>query len=171
MSQSVISRIERNARPKLTIDEASILCAVLGLQLHVKAYPAGSPVRDAAQLRVAARLRAIVADAFTWRTEVAVAGSGDMRAWDVHLSGPAAIGIDIETRLHDIQALQRRLELKFRDGDVDRVVLVVAGTRHNRLVVREHRAALLSTLPLDTALVLRALRAGDAPPANGLVLI
>ena len=167
----MISRIERNARPRLTIDEASVVCAVLGLHLHVKAYPAGSPVRDAAQLRVATRLRPHVSERFIWRTEVAVGGHGDLRAWDVHLSGPARIGIDIETRLHDMQALQRRLELKLRDSDVDLVVLVVAGTRHNRRVVREHRAALLSTLPLDTAEVLAALRSGEAPRASGLVLI
>lgn len=167
----MVSRIERNARPNLSIDEAAVICAVLGLRLHVKAYPAGSPVRDAAQLRVAARLRSQVSDRFAWRTEVPVGPAGDLRTWDVLLDGPAAVGIDIETRLHDMQALQRRLELKFRDSGVDRVVLVIAGTRHNRVVVREHRSSLLSTLPLDTAEVMAALRSGVAPRANGLALI
>jgi transcriptional regulator with XRE-family HTH domain len=171
LSQSVVSRIERNARPNLSIDEAAVMCAILGLRLHVKAYPAGSPVRDAAQLGVAARLRSQVSDRFAWRTEVPIGGAGDLRAWDVCLSGPATIGIDIETRLQDMQALQRRLELKLRDSDVDRVVLVVAGTRHNRAVIREHRGALSSTLPLDTAEVMAALRSGEVPRANGLALI
>jgi len=79
--------------------------------------------------------------------------------------------VDAETRLRDVQALLRRLELKWRDSEVPRLVLLVAGTHHNRRVVREHRAALLSTLPLDTAQVLRALRAGEAPPQNGIVLL
>ncbi len=171
LSQTMISRIEREARPNLTFDEASIVCAALGLKLHTKAYPAGSPVRDAAQLRLLARFRPEISDAFTWRTEVPVGDRGDLRAWDVLLEGPATIGVDAETRLHDMQALQRRLELKWRDSGTDRLVLLIAGTHHNRDVLREHRAALLSTFPLGTADVLRSLRTGEAPSANGIVLL
>jgi hypothetical protein len=47
------------------------------------------------------------------------------------------IGIDIETRLYDVPALRRRPELKFRDSDVDRVILVVAG--HRESGVASHR--------------------------------
>ena len=105
------------------------------------------------------------------RTEVPVGGRGDLRAWDVVLDGPIQIAIDAETRLHDIQALQRRLELKRRDSRVSRVILLVAATRHNRSVLREHREALSSTLPLDSPSVLEALREGRAPEASGILVL
>ncbi|MFV2062245.1 MAG: helix-turn-helix domain-containing protein [Chloroflexota bacterium] len=173
LSQSMISRTERNARAKLTVDELAVMCSALGLRLHLKAYPAGSPVRDAGQLRLLQRFRAVLGERFRWRSEVPVGDHGDMRAWDVVLEGPGQIriGVDAETRLHDLQATQRRLELKWRDSGLLRVVLLVAATRHNRAVLHEHRPSLLSTLPLDSTVVLAALRAGDAQSANGIVIL
>lgn len=171
MSQSLVSRTERGLRPEVTIDQAAMLCATLGLRLSVRAYPAGSAVRDAAQLRLLGDLRNEVSAAYGWRTEVPVGGRGDLRAWDAVLDGPARIAVDAETRLHDIQAIQRRTELKRRDSDVDLVVLLVAATRHNREVLREHRAALLSTFPLDSRELLRALRTGRVPGGSGIVLL
>lgn len=87
------------------------------------------------------------------------------------LDGPGTIVIDAETRLRDMQALQRRLELKLRDSGSPRLILVVAATHHNRRVVREFRTALASTLPLDSRPVLAALREGALPRDNGLVLL
>lgn len=106
-----------------------------------------------------------------WSSEVPVGGDGDLRAWDVLLRGDVAIGIDAETKPRDIQALQRRTELKWRDSGVARVVLVVAATKHNQAVLREHRGALVSTFPLDTPDVMATLRVGSAPAANGIVVI
>ena len=170
-SQSKVSRTERAMRPNLTIDEASAMCAVLGLSLAVRAYPEGLPVRDAASLRLLERFRARISESFSWRREVPVAGFGDLRAWDAMLDGPATVGVDAETRITDVQALQRRLQLKQRDSGIACIVLLVAATRHNRLVLRLHRQALASTLPLDTGQVMRALRRGEAPPASGIVLL
>jgi transcriptional regulator with XRE-family HTH domain len=171
LSQTMVSRIERSQRTRLTIGEAAVMCAALGLRLHLKAYPEGLPVRDAAQLKLLARFRRQVSGTFGWRTEVPVGEQGDLRAWDVVLGASVGIGVDAETRLHDMQALQRRLELKLRDSAVGRVVLVISGTHHNRDVLRAHRSALMSTLPLDTAAVMRSLRAGDVPPHNGIVVL
>ena len=84
---------------------------------------------------------------FRWQSEAPVVTGGDMRAWDVLLSGLVVIGVDAETRLHDIQAIQRRTALKRRDGAVDRVLLVIADTRHNRRVLEEHSVALAGTFP------------------------
>ena len=95
---------------------------------------------------------------------------GDPRAWDVVLDGPGTIGIDAETRLRDVQAIQRRSELKWRDAGLDRLVLLIAATHHNRVVIREHRAALASTFPADTAEVMTALRRGQLPARNGIVV-
>ena len=105
------------------------------------------------------------------RFEVGLAVPGDKRAWDAWLDGPGDIAIDAETRLQDVQDLQRRLELKWRDSGRPRVVLVVSASRHNRRVIREHRAALACTLPLDTREVLASLRVGEVPRANGIVFV
>jgi hypothetical protein len=153
------------------IDELAAHCAVLGLQLSLKAYPDSSPVRDVAQLRLIERFRPRVGARFGWRSEVLVRGTGDLRAWDVQLDGSGSIGVDAETRLHDIQALQRRVEAKRRDSGVDRVVLLVASTRHNRRVLCEHREALRSTFPADTPEILAALRQGRLPGSNGIVVL
>lgn len=117
------------------------------------------------------RLRAQERPRFRSQSEVPIGRYGDLRAWDVRLDGPGSIGIDAETRLHDIQALQRRCETKWRDSGTNRVVLVVAATHHNRSVLRDHREALRSTFPGDTAAVLGAIRSGLLPAANGLVVI
>ena len=170
LSQSVVSRVER-ARRGPGLEALAALSAVLGYRLSVKLYPAGSPVRDAAQLRLLERFRARLSPEWRWATEVLVGPSGDLRAWDLRLAGPGTVGIDAETRLHDLQALQRRCEAKGRDSGVDRVVLLVAETHHNSRVLREHREALRSTFPLETRAIMAALRAGKLPPDSGIVVL
>ena len=171
LNQSRVSRTERVQRVPPRIDELAAHCAVLGLRLSLKAYPEASPVRDVAQLRLLERLRARIDPRFRWRSEVPIGDAGDLRAWDVRLDGPGSIGIDAETRVYDIQALQRRTETKWRDSGVDRVVLLVASTRHNRRVLNEHRDTLRSTLPADTPEIMTALRRGHLPGSNGIVLL
>jgi transcriptional regulator with XRE-family HTH domain len=171
LSQSAISRIERASPVSLRVDELARHSAALGLRLSLRLYPEGEPVRDAGQLRLLRRFRAELGERFDWRTEVPVAGAGDGRAWDVVLSGPGTIGVDAETRLRDVQAVQRRSELKWRDACLDRLVLLLAATRHNRAVLREHRAALSSTFPADSTEVMAFLRRGRLPPRNGIVIL
>ena len=171
LTQSRISRTERGRRLPPRLDELGVHCAALGLRLSVKAYPEGMPVRDVAQLRLLQRLRLQLHSELGWKTEVMVGGLRDERAWDAVIFGPQKVGVDAETRLRDMQALQRKVESKWRDSGVSRVVLLVAATRHNRAVLREFRAALASTFSLETAAVMKALRAGEALPANGIVVL
>jgi hypothetical protein len=171
LSQARLSRLELAVDTPARVDELAVVCAVLGLRLSLKAYPDGHAVRDAAQLGVIARLRPRVPPVFRWRTEVPIGGTGDLRAWDVQLDGPGSVGIDAETRLSDVQALQRRSELKQRDSGVDVMVLLVARSRHNAAVLRTHRAALASTFPAATYEVMSALRAGRVPSRNGIVVL
>jgi len=171
LTQSRVSRTERAERLPARVDELAAHCAALGLRLSLKAYPDGSPVHDVAQLGLLERFRGRLDPQFRWRTEVLVGGAGDLRAWDMQLDGPGSIGIDAETRLHDIQALQRRFEAKWRDSGVDRIVLLVASSRHNRRVLAEHRDALLSTFPADTPEIMAALRRGRLPGSNGIVIL
>lgn len=171
MSQSAVSRVELAQATGVTILDLARHCSALGLRLTLKTFPAGVPVRDAAQLSLIDRLRPQLHPIWRQSTEMLVGAPGDLRAWDLFLRGTGTIGLDAETRLHDLQALQRRCEAKARDSGVDRIVLLVADTHHNRRVLREHREALRSTFPLDTRAVMATLRVGALPAASGIVLL
>jgi hypothetical protein len=107
------------------------------------------------------------------RREVPLPEAGDRRAWDGWIvGGDGVFGAEGDTHLLDVQALNRRFELKLRDDPrVSGMILVVARGAHNREVLREHREALRATFPLDGAGVLRALGAGRLPPASGILML
>ena len=79
--------------------------------------------------------------------------------------------LEAETVLADIQALDRRIGLKMEDDDVDRVILLVADTRRNRDVLRSQPSLLRSRFPLDSGLILAALRAGRLPERSGILVL
>ncbi len=63
-------------------------------------------------------------------------GPRDRRAWDAVIEGQGwRIGVEAETRLHDVQSLLRRVALKQRDGAVSAVILLVNDTANNRRVL------------------------------------
>jgi len=168
VSGDKIWKIEHERLPSLSVVDACEIGAVLGFDLAARLYPNGAPVRDQAQAAKLLRLLLNVGEPLSYRTDVALPqreGQPDMRAWDAVLSGHGErTGIELESRLTDMQATTRRHNLKRRDDAVDHFLLVVADTRHNRRVVREF-AELLPDLPrLRTASVLRLLRAGHHPP-------
>ena len=120
------------------------------------------PVRTAASahpLRFAARCRCPI--------------EGDRRAWDAMVDGGASpVFAEAETHIHDVQALERGVELKLRDDPRARVVvLVVARSDHHRAGARRApgvapRPCFRSTEPRCSA----RLRAGRIPAAGGIVL-
>ena len=172
MSHAQFGRIERAELRELTVDQLSRACAAVGLRLAVRAYPDGDPVRDAAQLALLARFQALLPSGTGWRTEVPLPITGDRRAWDaIATLASVTLGVEAETRLRDVQALDRRLALKMRDGGLERIVLVVSDTRSNRRALDIHRDALRSLLPLDGRDILRALRSGRLPEASGILLV
>jgi hypothetical protein len=73
--------------------------------------------------------------------------------------------------LSDLQAIDRRIALKMEDDGVDRVILVVADTRRNREILRQHRELLRSRFPLDSREILKELRAGRLPPHGGILVL
>lgn len=172
MSHAQFGRIERGDLRHLTVEQLSRACAAVGLKLAVRAFPDGDPVRDAGQLALLHRFRALLPAGAVWRTEVPLPIVGDRRAWDgfVTLQG-TFMAVEAESRLRDVQALERRLSLKLRDGGVARLVVVVADTRSNRQAIAAHREALRSLLPLDRREMIRALRSGRIPDASGLLLL
>jgi transcriptional regulator with XRE-family HTH domain len=166
-----IWRFERGRFGLLRVEDVGAICAAVGLDLAFRAYPAGDPIRDAGQARLLALLRARLHPSLRWRTEVPLPISGDLRAWDAMVRGPRwRIAVEAETVLDDIQALERRLALKRRDGDVDHVILLVADTTRNRRAIASAPAA-LADLQLRTRHVLAALSDGRDPSASGIVIL
>jgi len=172
MSRSQYGRIERAETAGLTIEQACRAAEAVGLHVGVRLYPGDDPARDARQLIRRDRLRAHVPAGAVFRTEVVFQIPGDRRAWDatIDLLGRRA-GCEIENVVSDVQALERKLALKLRDGGVDVLILVVADTEANREILRRHREDLRALLPLDTRQVLGCLREGRLPGANGIVLL
>ncbi len=98
--------------------------------------------------------------------------TGDQRAWDALIRGEDwRCGVEAETRPRDLQALERRLALKLRDGGVDWLVLLLLDSRHNRALVREHAELLQQRFPLPGRRALELLGAGVAPGASSLILL
>ena len=167
ISRPVYGRIERGILRHLPVLMASRIAAVLGLDLVVRAYPGGNPTRDAAHAERLGRLLANVGQPLSYRTEVPLPATSDhpeRRSWDAVVTGVGErTAIELETRLYDVQAQLRRINLKWRDDPADHLLVVVADTRPNRRVLREF-APLLSDFPrVGTAATLAALRAGHHP--------
>lgn len=146
--------------------------AVVGVDISIRAYAGGSPLRDAGQLRLLQRFRDAIGDAWTWRTEVPVTTDPrDRRAIDAVLARPPfRIGAEAIVRLTDVQAQVRSILLKQEASGVDRMVIVAADTRHNRLALRAAAPTLAPAFPLAARETLGRLRRGQLPQANGVVL-
>jgi transcriptional regulator with XRE-family HTH domain len=175
ISRSRYSRIERGLVPDLSIQTASRMLAVLGLELSARAYPAGEPIRDAAHAALLGRLRGRLNRGLEWQTEVPLPVAGDRRAWDAVISERGAeawrVGVEAETRPRDLQALERRLAIKTRDGGMDAVVLLLANTRHNRDLVRGREPDWRERFPLEGRRALELLGAGVRPSGDAIVLL
>lgn len=170
ISDSRVSLIERGLVLSVSVLAVARLGAAVGLELSSRFFPSGHPIRDAAHLALLAKLREHVSDALRWATEVPLRRPGDQRAWDALVLGVAfSIGVECETRLHDVQALMRRLALKKRDGEVTRVVLVLADTRWNRSVFNAHPAEFAGDWTVSSQAALEALRAGRDPGGDAIV--
>ena len=171
VSRSWVSRMERERLTELSILRAATLAAVLGLELSLRVYPAGAPLRDTAQLALLERFDRCVSRMYRRTSEAPMPIRGDTRARDRLLEGPVAIGVEAETRPSDLQAIERAIALKQRDSGARRAILLVSATRRNRELIRavlpQHRAS----FPLGTAEVMRALRSGRDPGGNGIVLL
>jgi hypothetical protein len=147
------------------------LGAAVGIDVRLRAYPSGDPIRDAGQARLLERLRPEVHPSLRWRTEVPLQIEGDLRAWDAMISGPVwQLPVEAETVIEDVQALERKLSLKERDGNVDHLVLLIADTPRNRRALASAPAA-FRAWPLRTRDVLGAVRAGRDPGASGIVFL
>lgn len=172
VSASEISRIERGESPRVAFVTLVLIAATLGLDIPLRAFPNGESVRDGAQLAIFGRFRPLLPARLGHRMEVPLPILGDRRAWDAVIDGPGwSLPIEAESRLRDVQALNRRIALKCRDGRYDRLVLIVADTRHNRHVLRLFADEFAAAYPVPGRSALAALRDGRRPDGSAVILI
>jgi transcriptional regulator with XRE-family HTH domain len=172
ISQSKLARWELGQPPYPDLYEAVVVARLLGQDLVARLYPAGDALRDAAHLRVEHRFLAILPARVPRQLEAVIPGAGDLRAWDILLAlGTVRVGVAVETRLRDVQALLRREQAKMRDSGVERLLLVLLNSFTNHRAVREAGAALRLALPLDGRTILPALREGRDPGAGGILFL
>jgi transcriptional regulator with XRE-family HTH domain len=163
-------RFERR-RQDLSSRDLSAVCEAVGLDLVIRAYLGGDAIRDAAHARLLARLRTRIHPSLRWSTEVPVARPGDLRAWDAVVRGPGwRIVVEAETAVRDVQALERKVALKVRDGGNPHLVLLVADTAGNRRAIAAATAA-FADLPLRNRQLLKDLRRGTDPRSSGILIL
>ena len=171
VSKSTIARIESGVTRTIDVRLLAAMAATVGLDVRLRAFPAGDPIRDAGQQRLLERLHSKMHPTLRWRTEVPLPIEGDLRAWDALIEAPGwRIVVEAETVLDDVQALERRLERKRRDGGADHVIVLVADTRRNRLGIASAPAS-FGGYSRDARRVLGALRGGVDPDCDAIVLI
>jgi len=96
---------------------------------------------------------------------------GDRRSADGVISGAESDTlVEAETRLDDIQALERSIAGKLRDLGIGRVILLVADTRHNRDVLGRV-PELRRRFPIGTRACLASLAGGRHPGGDALVIL
>ncbi len=172
LSRATWSRIERGRAPGLGVVDLRRALAVVGLDLSVRAYPAGQALRDEAHVRLLERLRQRIGPGARWMTEVPLPNPGDRRAWDaLVMLMRIRVGIEAETRARDSQDLQRRLNSKRRDGGVDHVILLLADTRHDRAFLRAAGGGFHAGFPVDGKTALRRLTVPSDPGGSAIVLL
>ncbi len=161
-------RIEDARSSGIPLVQIARLLAVVGLELSARAYPAGPPIRDAAHLALLDRLRGRVAPSIAWRFEVPLGRAGDQRAWDAGVAGRhGEIAVEAETRPRDCRPCSGACRRNVRDDPgVSAVVLLLANTRHNRNLLREHGEALRRTGSAGPE-ILTALAEGRVPGGAG----
>jgi hypothetical protein len=172
LSGPAVSRVLGGRTEDAGVIRLSTIAAVVGLDLAIRTYPGGTPVRDAAHGALLRAFRARLHASLTWGTEVPLPRSRDQRAWDGFIRGRGwRYGVEAETHPTDAQALGRRLELKRLDGDVDGVILVLPATRHTRTFLRLAGDLLRPNFPIAGSRALELLGAGVDPGGSAIVVI
>lgn len=146
--------------------------AILGLALSAGFRPTGDSLRDAGQQVLAKRFRALLASAWRVTAEVLFPHPGDRRSWDLFLRLEAQrVGVELETRVRDVQWLVRRMRERQRDGGADCVLLVLSASAHNRRVLPELLEALGPDFGASPRGELKALREARPVPGSGVILL
>ncbi len=172
LSVAHVSRLERGLLERVSVWHLTRLSAVVGLDLSIRLFPGGRPIRDAAHVDLTRRFRAGLHRSIRWNGEVPLPIPGDRRAWDGVISTDQwRYGVEIETACRDVQALLRRVGLKVRDSGVDGAILVLPATRRTRILLHEASDALVGAFPVDGRRALELLAAGVDPGGGSVVVV
>ncbi len=173
LSPAQYSRLERGLTDTLSIELATVALDAVGLELAVRVYPGGPPIRDRAHTSLLDRLRGRCHQSIRVLTEVGMPIPGDLRAWDAVLVAPTwRHRVELETRPRDYQAHGSADRPQGpRQWRVGGVSLVLLDSRHNRDFVHLHHAALAAAFPVPASVALAALRAGTDPGAGSVILL
>lgn len=170
VSQAQISLIERGDYPTVSILTLARFAAAVGLELSIKGFPVGQPIRDTAHATLLDRFKEAVGTGWRFAAEVPLPIAGDKRAWDRLMEGFGLMfGVEGEMHPTDMQELGRRLALKKRDGGVDRVILVMPDSKWCRQLLEYNELGV--TFPIRSAAALDALRNGRDPGGDAVVLV
>lgn len=176
LDPSNIWRLEAQELADVGVVRLSEIASVLGYEVSVGLHPVGDPVRDKGQLACGRRFGGMLSDRWQVTDEALLPGAGEQRAWDkllrlVDAAPRYLVGVDIESRVHDVQALVRRTRARERDGRVDHILIVLADTAHNRRIADELRASLGPDYATGPRRIMAALRKGERLPGSGVVLV
>jgi transcriptional regulator with XRE-family HTH domain len=171
ISGSAEWRIERGITKTIDIRTLACIGPAVGLDVRLQVYPAGDPVRDAGQVRLLERLRQRLHPDLDWRTEVPLPIERDLRAWDALIRGSDwVVAVEAETVLDDLQAIERRIALKQRDGRIDHVIVLIGDTRRNRRLLEATPGA-FPAFRRDARTTLRELGAARDPGCSAIVVL
>lgn len=172
-SQAAIWRLEKLANiSSVSLVELTEIGAFLGLELGANWHPAGAPIRDRAHQAVIARVRAIISSLAEVTGEVPFPTVGDPRAWDLLVrTERQRVGVEVETRIRDVQALSRRMHQRERDGGMDAIVLALNESAANRRLLAELLDSLGTSFTTPPRTVLSCLRRAVPLPGSGVILV
>jgi transcriptional regulator with XRE-family HTH domain len=149
LSVSEVSRIECGLVARVSVHDLARLHAVVGLELSLKSYPSGQPIRDAAHVALLEDFRKGLHSSLHWSIQVPLPIPGDRRTWDALIRGNEwRYGVEAETAPRDSQSVARRMQLK-QHGRVDGVLLVLRRTVQTRRFVSEAGEFLRNAFPVD----------------------
>jgi transcriptional regulator with XRE-family HTH domain len=172
ISKSAVSRVERSVDPVVSVVALQRHASAVGLQLSVRLYPGGRRVLDAPQLALLGRLRVPLEAAWRWELEVPVPILRDMRAADARLTRDGiTIVVEAITRLSDVQAQVRAAQLKARDMNATRLILLVAASRANRGALRESLPIVRAAFQTGTRRLVTLLAEGRDPGGDCLLVL
>jgi transcriptional regulator with XRE-family HTH domain len=170
-TQSELHRFERGQLQTLSLVRVCQVASVLGFEINATVHPIGDGLRDRGQQAAIARLSKVVHPSYRQAREVPFPTLGDLRSWDMTLRlADFLLGVEVETRVRDVQELVRRIRQREIHGGVDAVLIVLAATAHNRAVADELRQTLGPSYMTSARMLRDCLRLGR-PCASGVLLI